>query len=61
MQDRQCGNPVNTNQNMPTETRGIKIPYVVDGDDTEVYLSTFERSAFTSKWTEDTWAFRLAT
>ena len=43
------------------ETKSLKIPYVKETDDIEVYLSTFERITNVSKWGPDTWAARLAT
>ena len=44
----------------PTSVKGPRIPLYVEGDDIEIYLTTFERLAEANGWSRDKWAARLA-
>ena len=58
---RKANQSVNTVSSTSTiGVKGPKIPYFSEGEDVEIYISTFERIASCNKWSRDTWAVRLA-
>ena len=49
-----------TESNSGSSVKGPRIPTFREGEDIEVYLTTFERLAEANEWPREVWAARLA-
>ena len=60
MQQLEVSMRQNNSSNLSVGSRSPKIPYFKEGDDVEVYMSTFEGLAIANNWDRSTWAPWLA-